>query len=136
VDLQDPLANAGAGKGINEDAAEITDGKPKFDSSSERGAGPLPAEASASSAAGAKIRGSSTSSGDATGNLAGIADAAAAGQAGGLKSASNADSGQRDAAQAKRSDAAPVQAVTRGATASGPSAVRKQAEALAANVSS
>ena len=127
--LQDPSANAGAGKGINEGAADITDGMAVFDTTSAYAASPLPKESLASSGAAAKIRGSSTSAAAPEGSVAGIDDAVAAGQAGGFNALSKAGIRQQGAAEAKQADTASMQG--EGAAASSASAAKKQGDILA-----
>ena len=99
-----------------------------FDSSSAYGAGPLPDEPASSSAAAAKIRGSSGNGRPAGGRLAGIADAVAAGQAGGFSKAGNASSGQQDAMQAKQSGTASLQGGSRDKAGSGAAAKEQAAD--------
>ena len=133
MELQDPLANAGAGKGINEGAADITHGMALFDGSSARAAGPIPSKTLASSAAAAGIRGSSVSNRTAATAVHGIADAVAAGQAGGFQLAGKAASAQLAAAQKKQSGSV---ASSMGAAAGGASAVKEQAADMSAKVHS
>lgn len=101
-----------------------------FDSSSAYGTGPLQDEPAFPSAAAAKIRG-----GAASGKLAGIADAVAAGQAGGFNKAGSASSGQQNAAQAKQAGTASLQDGSRDTAAGSGSAAEEQAADNATKVS-